>query len=307
MSEKDSGGRSRWGRWAGAGLLVIVAVGGLSAVGILGYTGEREVRQAQYLTGDSTSPNRVDLDVTLQRVDPVTRQLTVVVLPELRGRLAQDADALEPAADLVIDTPSLTQGTLRYPAGERVSAQNITLGLDTGVLSDYPFDHYTTTVGFFASAGGQPVAVNMVFRNYDPLFLVTPTGAAGQAGEVSADLRFSRSRGTLLLAWFLMATMWVLALSVLGAAIVLVRHRRGLVWPALGWMAATLFALVAVRNTVPGSPPIGSLFDYAAFLWAEAVVALSLAVTAACGIVTELRPRATELRPQPGHGDSSSR
>jgi hypothetical protein len=276
-------------RRIGQALLVIVAIAVLAGVGTFGYLNQRDLGQSEYATGDGAAPDGVELDVTLQRVDPSARQLTVVVLAHPRGRFAEDGDNLVPAQDLVIDTSSLTQGTLRFPAGDRVSAQNVTVGFDTGVLTDYPFDHYTTTLGFFASTDGHPVPVDMVFRNYDPLFYVEPTGAATQSGGVAADLRFSRSRGTFILAWFLMATMWALALSVLGASVIIVRQRRGLVWPALGWMAATLFALVVVRNAVPGSPPIGSLFDYAAFLWAEAIIAVSVGVVAARGMVVEHR------------------
>jgi hypothetical protein len=61
------------------------------------------------------------------------------------------------------------------------------------------------------------------------------------------------------------------------------------VYPALGWMAATLFALVVVRNAVPGGPPLGSLFDYAAFLWAEAVIAVCVGVVSVHGMVVEQR------------------
>jgi hypothetical protein len=52
-------------------------------------------------------------------------------------------------------------------------------------------------------------------------------------------------------------------------------------------MAATLFALIGMRNAAPGAPPIGSLIDYASFFWAEAIVAASLAVTAWSGIRSE--------------------
>jgi hypothetical protein len=268
-------------------LVVLLAVAALSGLGIFGYLNERGVRQSEYVTGDSTAADGVELDVTLQRVDTTSRQLAVVVLAHPRGRYAQSD--LVPSQDLVVDTTSLSQGTVRFPAGDRVAAQNITVGLDTGVLTDYPFDRYTTTVGFGVSVADKPVPVDMVFRNFDPLFLVSPTGAAEQSGGVAADLQFNRSRGTFILAWFLMGAMWVLALSVLGASVIIVRQRRGLPWPALGWMAATLFALVVVRNAVPGSPPIGSLFDYAAFLWAEALIAVSVGVVSVCGIVVEHR------------------
>ena len=42
------------------------------------------------------------------------------------------------------------------------------------------------------------------------------------------------------------------------------------------FLGALLFAFPAVRNAVPGSPPIGSFNDYLAFFWAEGLVAASL-------------------------------
>ncbi|MET9883331.1 DUF4436 family protein [Streptomyces sp. NPDC006430] len=69
--------------------------------------------------------------------------------------------------------------------------------------------------------------------------------------------------------------------------------RRGLVRPATGWMAVTLFALAAFRSTAPGAPPTGCLWDYAAFLWAEAIVASAV-------VYVVLRGTPVELRPSPG-------
>ena len=41
-------------------------------------------------------------------------------------------------------------------------------------------------------------------------------------------------------------------------------------------MAAILFALIPLRNAVPGSPPIGSIIDFGSFFIAEAVISLAL-------------------------------
>jgi glycerol-3-phosphate acyltransferase PlsY len=41
-------------------------------------------------------------------------------------------------------------------------------------------------------------------------------------------------------------------------------------------MAGMLFALIPLRNAVPGSPPVGSIIDFASFFIAEAVIAISL-------------------------------
>ena len=47
-----------------------------------------------------------------------------------------------------------------------------------------------------------------------------------------------------------------------------------------------------VRNAAPGSPPIGSLIDYAAFFWAEGIIAASLVTAAFFGFRTEVADRA---------------
>jgi hypothetical protein len=127
----------------------------------------------------------------------------------------------------------------------------------------------------------------MDFENLDPFFSVRPSSAAAATQGILLETRISRSRGTFILAWFMMAAMWALSLAVLGGATVMVRKRLGLVWPGMGWMAATTFALVGLRNAAPGSPPIGSLIDYAAFFWSEAVTVASVAWAAVAGIQTE--------------------
>jgi hypothetical protein len=111
----------------------------------------------------------------------------------------------------------------------------------------------------------------------------------------------SRAQGTKFLAVFMMVVMWALALSVLGGAYVLVSRRRGLVWPALGWMAATLFALAGMRNTAPGSPPVGCVLDYAAFFWAELLTAVGVVAVSVFGVLTERRkePLTGWRRPRP--------
>ncbi|AJF65975.1 hypothetical protein SVTN_17835 [Streptomyces vietnamensis] len=64
-------------------------------------------------------------------------------------------------------------------------------------------------------------------------------------------------------------------------------------WPAMGWMAATLFALAGFRNSAPGSPPIGCLLDGTAFLQAEAIVAFGGYVVVR-GTPVELAPSSDE-------------
>jgi Domain of unknown function (DUF4436) len=52
-------------------------------------------------------------------------------------------------------------------------------------------------------------------------------------------------------------------------------------------MAATLFALAALRNVAPGTPPIGCLLDYAAFFWAEFLTAVGVVSAVLWGVIAE--------------------
>lgn len=129
----------------------------------------------------------------------------------------------------------------------------------------------------------------MTLTNNDALFSAAVDGSTADGAAVF-DVGLERSGSTFASARFMMGAMWALAVSVLVGGWFLVTRRRGLTWPALGWMAATLFALAAFRNTAPGAPPVGSLLDYVAFFWAEAIIALCIVVVVVTGIRAEDPP-----------------
>jgi hypothetical protein len=177
---------------------------------------------------------------------------------------------------------------LTYPAATPPSEQTINVPLTSGWPTDYPQDRYTLTLGFSARSDGQEVPVDLSAGSYDSLFeLAAPEADGSEPSSTILNLTARHTRGGWLLAWFLMIAAWALAMVVAGAAWVLVSGRHGLVWPAFGWMAATLFALVSLRNAAPGAPPIGSLIDYMAFFWAELIVAASLVAAVLTGLLVE--------------------
>ncbi|MEV6608645.1 DUF4436 family protein [Kutzneria sp. NPDC051319] len=259
---------------------VVIAV--LAAGGVIGFQIDSSNRQTDYVVG-SDDANRVELDVTLQRVDVTGRELDLRIIPVMHGNLADGFDAV-PVRDIEVDTSSLTSGTLRFKAHDRVSLQDVRIGVDDGLVSSYPFDSYSAAIGFYVTAGDQNVPVSLRFRGYDALFTAAATDAEWRAGVLKANVVAGRTFSSLVLAWFLMIAMWALALSVLGAALTIVSKGMGLVWPAMGWMAATLFALVGFRNAAPGSPPIGGLIDYGAFFWAELLTSAALVYVTVHGI-----------------------
>ncbi|MFC5185487.1 DUF4436 family protein [Actinomadura harenae] len=233
----------------------------------------------------STAPNRIDIRASIQHVDATAGQLTLRLLVVPRGDLGESG-GLAPTTDLALLTSASVRGDLRFPAHARISSVDVPVSLSGGSVADYPFDAYGTLIEVAAQAGGAAVPVSMTLVGRDPLF--TEDVAAEQIdGAASFDVGIERTTSVLLFALFMMAAMWALAGAVVLAAWFLVSRRRGLVWAALGWMAATLFALAAFRTTAPGTPPFGCLVDYAAFLWAEMIIATSLTCVVLAGARTE--------------------
>lgn len=263
-------------------VLILVAV---SVGSWLQFT-ERQTKDTVHTVG-SGAADRVDVRATVQSVDAAAGELVLRVRVSPRGALGEE-QGTAPRADLSLQTSVATLGDLAFEAHERIAPQDVRVALTGGSISDYPFDTYDTDIEFWAVQGGEPVPVRMLFSNADTLFSVSVTPPpSGQEAVVA--LKLSRSGSLLTFAVFMMIAMWALASSVLLGAWYLTTRRQGLVWPALAWMAATLFALAAFRNTAPGTPPIGCVMDWFAFFWAEAVIALCLIVVVTFGIRTALR------------------
>ncbi|MEW2808961.1 DUF4436 family protein [Streptomyces massasporeus] len=263
-------------------VLILVAV---SVGSWLQYT-ERQAKDTVHTAG-SRAVDRVDVQATVQSVDAAAGELVLRVRVSLRGALGEEKGTA-PVADLSLQTSVATLSDLAFETHERLAPKDVRVAITGGSISDYPFDTYDTDIEFWAVLGGEPVPVRMLFSNADTLFSVSVTPPpSGQ--EAAVALKLSRSGSLLTFAVFMMVAMWALASSVLLGAWYLTTRRQGLVWPALAWMAATLFALAAFRNTAPGSPPIGCVMDWFAFFWAEAVVALCLIVVVTFGIRTALR------------------
>ncbi|MFE4257609.1 DUF4436 family protein [Streptomyces sp. NPDC056883] len=263
-------------------LLAIVAAVG---VGAWLQFGERQAQDTVHTAGRA-DPDRVDIEATIQRVDAAGRELVLRVLVTPRGALAE-AGGIAPVDDLTLQTSTATRGDLTFKAHQRISTLDVPVAMTGGSITDYPFDAYGADVQFAAVLGHEKVPVRVLFSNNDVLFASTVEASTADDGAAVLDIGLARSNSVLVFAVFMMIAMWALAVSVLIGGWFLVTRRKGLTWPALGWMAATLFALAAFRNTAPGTPPIGCLLDYLAFLWAEILIAFCLITVVVAGIRAE--------------------
>ncbi|MFG2988394.1 DUF4436 family protein [Streptomyces sp. NPDC048257] len=266
-------------------VLIVVAV----ALGSWLQFTERQTLDTVHAVG-SQAADRVDVEADVQSVDAAARELALRVRVTARGTLGEDGGTA-PVSDLSLQTSAQTLGDLEFKAHERLTIRDVQVAITDGSISDYPFDTYETDIEFWAQLDGKQVPVRMLFSNNDTLFSIsaTPTPSEEEAAGVGLGLGLARSGSLLVFAVFMMIVMWALAASVLIGAWYMTTRREGLVWAALGWMAATLFALSAFRNNAPGTPPIGCVMDWFAFLWAETVIALCLIAVVITGVRTALQ------------------
>jgi hypothetical protein len=266
---------------------VVVLVAIAASVGLWLHSMERTAGDTWHSVG-TDDPDRIDVNASVQRVDAAAREVVLRVLVVPRGKLGED-NGLAPTAELRLLNSSSLRGDQVFPAHQRISGTDLPIALSGGAVTDYPFDSYQVRVQFAAMQNGEQVPVLLTLDKVDSMFSLSVTDSDGSSGLGTIDIRFHRAASVLVFATFMMITMWALAIAVLLGAYQLISRRRGLVWPAFGFMAATLFALVGFRNVAPGAPPLGSLLDYAAFLWVEVTIALSVVVSVIAGASTEQR------------------
>lgn len=247
-------------------------------------------RNANYSTefGAVDTADRVNVQVWINQIDTTRQTMSVEIVDvEPTGALT-DPDGSS-ARDIVLTTSAL---------GDPITVRSGQTGTDTprtfavnGTVTDYPFDRYHSLMTFAASADGASVPVAVTISSADPFFRNTPAVSPPLAdqpdGEVGIDLTSTRSTPTLVFAVFVMLLMLGLAAAVTASYYIL-RWRRGLIFPACSMMAAILFALIPLRNAVPGNPPIGSVIDFASFFIAETVIAVALIASVIIGYRVEI-------------------
>ncbi|MGE3657589.1 MAG: DUF4436 family protein [Mycolicibacterium sp.] len=269
------------------GLLVMVAMIG----GSLGmYLPTRATIDKTTYWGDVDNPDRVDISVWITKVDPASATLTVTV------------DVTGPSGSLSDDQGFFLDDATLYTL---TSLQNMTTQMDkddyppvveqrfalSGMETDYPFDHYSALLEYHVIGGpdGDELPLVLTLYSTDPFFAVDSSQVATQDGGVAVDLKLRRSTPTLVYASFAMVLMLGLAIASITASYYLIKWKKGLLFPACGMLATILFALIPLRNAMPGSPPIGSVIDFASFFIAVITISIGLIAVVIIGYRSQLR------------------
>jgi hypothetical protein len=215
-----------------------------------------------------TVGNRLDVTVLVMPDDSMLDKRLNVLTTDTSVRLYPENDL----------------GDLVYPVG-RSPAQVATTIEAHGDPGKWPFDTYTTdTISADVLVGsGQK-------RQYVPA-RVEVTGSldgwditATRVGETSQTsdrpdnvvITLHRAKGPLVFDLGICLVLVTLPTLALFVAIQMLTGRREFLPPFGTWYAAMLFAVVPLRNILPGSPPTGSWIDQAVVIWV--LIALATAM-----------------------------
>jgi hypothetical protein len=238
---------------------------------------------------DSTADQRVPAHGT-PTSDGTTVTLNVVSIASTYNELVGDLvikpgpGLVDPATDglrndLTVAVTSVTTPTRRtYSKGMLPGVFPVPLTLARDV-ERWPFDSYYTgpiTVTLFTGAAQLPERVNVTFVDRLAGWKVQ-VGRVNNANPLSPSVvQLQRSASTMIFAIVILCIFVAIAAVGLFVAVQTARDPRRFQSPMTTWYAAMLFAVVPLRNALPGSPAFGSWIDLTIVLWVLVALVVSM-------------------------------
>lgn len=218
---------------------------------------------------DPTPADQPVVSIDMGTVHTATNELEVSVLliaperyidPELGVLTTDIAVRIYPWVDL---------GELKFPKGQTPGSIDATVEAD-GDADYWPFDTYNTkplTADALIGSGDS--------RTLEPADIRVSGGIEGwnvhiqttDSDPPASIIELSRHRGTLAFDLGICLVLIALPAMAMLVAIETLRGRRQFLPPLCTWFAAMLFAVVPLRNILPGAPPPGAWIDQAIVLW----------------------------------------
>lgn len=221
--------------------------------------------------------------VTATGVAPSSGELRVRVLLQPAPDLLGDDGRLAEPVELAVND---ARGTLThtYDAGQPGGPFEAVLPIVRGSITRYPVDRYEVpllvamTVGDGDDKQPAPIVVGARSTVSDfELAAAVPDDLDGTGPQLAGvEWTATRPATTTVYAVWLMVLMWGLAVTgILIAWAVLIWRAEVPMW-AFGYFVGVLFALPPLRNSLPGAPPPGTIFDFVSFYWSITIVGVTL-------------------------------
>ncbi|OBH08363.1 DUF4436 domain-containing protein [Mycobacterium sp. E1747] len=169
-----------------------------------------------------------------------------------------------------------------------------------GHLERWPFDNYASgpiEVQLFPGGDTTKPPVLVPVRLIDHLsgFKVTMTKIPGHEAY---RMQVRRALSTAVFGMVICGVLVAIAALGLVVAIQTLRDRRKFQPPMTTWYAAMLFAVVPLRNALPGLPPFGAWIDVTIVLWVIVALVTAMLIYIVCWW-RHLRPEPPVVAPPP--------
>jgi hypothetical protein len=269
------------------GLVLLLLFAGAYVFILNKYKSEGENRAA-YLEADTqkAGENRIDVSGRIVTADVMKGDVMVRLEFTPKGSFLA-ADGVTLARDLELYVATATGKNMHeFKKGKRMSPIEAVFEIYEGEPMDYPFDAHTAELAFFfepaAAKGGEsggnesiPAAVELR-GSVAGLRIDTEYAKENAPDHTVIDINIQRATTAVFFSVFIMIAMWALAIGVVFLVFRVFAGHRKIEISMFSFLGALLFAFPALRNSQPGTPPIGTLSDFLAFFWAEVIIALSL-------------------------------
>lgn len=250
----------------------------------------------------SVNAYRASLDATFVPPDTQPDGVAVVLIPFDVDALAQSVPTevvIFPGSNLLspegrlkrtisLDTNGKVSGTVTFERGSVPSPVRVDMPA-IGVVQRYPFDSYRYDVpvrSVVERSNRSTLVPNPIPLSLSVFFKVpgwsnTPiqAGRPFSSDELSVSGTISRAGSTITVVLIFVALMVMFAVL---AVMAVVAGWRGRIDPGIStaaWLTGAVFALITLRNNLPGHPPLGSWMDILFYYWVIVVIMLMIGVT----------------------------
>jgi hypothetical protein len=253
-------------------LLVLLAVAVVCYAALIRSFIHDEVVPEARFPAPSGSSRAVELYAEVLAIDPV-REVA-------RIRLDVGAVPAGQPTEVVLGDGDAPERRVVH-AGPQPVSDNFDIDLEGGSFEGFPLDRYTARVQMSARTAGVPLPVGL--RIWERIgtwdIVATPQAPPTADGApLRIDLRIERAGTAVIVALALYAAQALIASAALTVACLVFLRLRPAEPGFIGATAAMIFTLPALRNAMPGAPPLGVRADVLVFLWSELAVVIAMAL-----------------------------
>jgi hypothetical protein len=233
--------------------------------------------------------NHIELVLQITNIDPVKGDVQIRIQAEPQGDLSKDSVTLD--KDITIYTNSNSgKNEFNFKKGSRINPFEVTVDMYDGYLMEYPYDKHKAFISLYVVSPEKdstgkvenvevPIVKETNFHaSIQGYRVTTATEIESSGGYTGLEIYFERTSAVKMFSQFIMILFWLITISISLVVFSIVIRNRKVEYSMFAFLSAMLFAMPALRGVQPFVPTIGCLSDYAAFFWAEAVIAASLLI-----------------------------